>query len=622
MDEGDLRPFGVHAVTGGATAAIPAPGAEGIDSCIFDDRETRCRLSGRTGNVFHAYLPGLAEGTHYGLGAHGSRVLRLNPRKLLLDPWAREINRPFTINAALFDDDPADSAPFVPAPRSAARKGAVSVYELHVRGFSRHNPEIPDRIRGTFAALGHPASMAYLRGLGVTPVEIMPAAAWADEQHLGPLRLTNYWGYNPIGWLAPVAALSEAVDVILDVVLNHSAEGGPSGPTLSLRGLHDASLYRAQDGGYANETGYGNSRALDSPFALHLAIDAMRHWLDQAGLAGLRLDLATTLGRRAMGFDPDAPLLQAIRQDPLLSQCWIIAEPRDVGPGGYQLGAFPPGWGEWNDRFRDDVRRFWRGDAGSLNAMVTRLTGSRDVFGTRPATDPVNFITAHDGFILAALVSHEHKHNEADGEDNRDGADCNLSWSHGVEGPSDALRGRRISDVRALLATLLAARGTPMLSMGDEAGRSQQGNNNAWCQDNALSWFDWLGADAELTAFTTRLIAARSAHPALHAPAPLLGLAHESDEADVRWLRLDASPMAEADWNDRAGRSVVMLLHAFGDRVLVALHGDCTEARLRLPQARAGHRWRILADTADPARCSIAVEEVRLAPAPFCGVPR
>ncbi len=641
MDEGAPSPLGVHGIAGGATVAIPAPGAEAVDLCLFDgERETRFRLPGRAGAVFHGVLPGLTAGARYGLRAHGPRALRFNPDKLLLDPWARAIDRPFATHPALFDSDPRDSAPFMPkavlaaplppAPPPPPHHGSRVVYELHVRGFSMRNPAIPEAMRGTFAALGHPASVDYLRRLGVTHVEIMPAAAWADERHLAPLGLANYWGYNTVGWLAPdprlapggmaevraaVAALAEAgIGTILDVVLNHSGEGDAEGPTLSLRGLGDATWYRVVDGRYANETGCGNSLALDRPFPLRLAMDAMRHWVEQAGLAGLRLDLATTLGRRDGGFDPDAPLLQAMRQDPVLSRCWIIAEPWDVGPGGYRLGGFAPGWGEWNDRFRDGVRRFWRGDAGTLGELATRLAGSRDVFGSRPATDSVNFVTAHDGFTMADLVSHAHKHNGANGEENRDGTDANHSWNHGVEGPSATLRARRAADMRALFATLLAARGTPMLSMGDEAGRSQQGNNNAWCQDNALSWFDWPGADAELIDFVARLVAARRAHPALHAAAPLLGAEDASGEADVRWLRLDGGPMTDTDWTQPEVRGVAMLLHAAGERMLIAVHRGDEPAALRLPSPRSGHAWHILADSGDPARQGAAGDLMQLAP--------
>ncbi|MBP0462369.1 glycogen debranching protein GlgX [Roseomonas sp. PWR1] len=650
MDEGAAEPLGVHLAPGGVNIAIPAPGAEAIDLCLFDaeDRETaRLRLPGRTGDVFHGFVPGLAEGARYGLRAHGpfspERGLRFDPAKLLLDPWARQVDRPFAPHESLraFGADTAARIPKAVLTRPLpdlpppAIGGARIVYELHVRGFTRTHPAIPEAIRGTFAGLAHPAAIAHLKRLGVTHVELMPAAAWADEPMLAPRGLANYWGYNPVGWLAPdprlasggmaevraavTALAAEGIGTILDVVLNHSGEGEEEGPTLSLRGLGDAAWYRTQPGApgrYANDAGCGNALALDRPWPLRLAMDALRHWAGQAGLAGIRLDLATTLGRRAEGFDPDAPLLQAMRQDPLLRDRWIIAEPWDVGPGGHRLGAFPPGWGEWNDRFRDGVRRFWRGDAGSLGEFATRLAGSRDVFAARPATDSVNYVTAHDGFTLADLVAHARKHNAANGEENRDGTDNNLSWNHGVEGAVEdpAILARRRADVRALLATLLAARGTPMLSMGDEAGRGQGGNNNAWCQDNATSWFDWAGADEALVDFTARLVAARRAHPALHAAAPLTGDADATGLPDVAWLRLDGAPMRHEDWSDPAARGLAMLLHAAGGRGLVAIQGGDAPATLALPPARPGHRWRLLADSADPARAGDAGATHALAP--------
>ena len=653
MDDGAAEPLGVHLTERGASIAIPAPGATAIDLCVFDAdgaREVaRWRLPGRTGDVFHGEVPDLAAGTRYGLRAHGPAALRFDPAKLLLDPWARAIDRPFATHPSLFEFG-ADSAAAMPkavlaaplpsAPPPPACSGARVIYEMHVRGFTRTHPDIPEAIRGTFAGLAHPAAIAHLQRLGVTHVELMPAWAWADERQLAPLGLTNYWGYNPVGWLAPeprlapggmaevraaVAALAEAgIGTILDVVLNHSGEGDAHGPTLSLRGLGDAAWYRTDAAGrYVNETGCGHAVALDRPWPLRLAMDAMRHWVGQAGLAGLRLDLATTLGRRDGGFDPDAPLLQAMRQDPLLRDRWVIAEPWDVGHHGHRLGAFAPGWGEWNDRFRDGIRRFWRGDAGSLGEAATRMAGSRDVFGTRPATDSVNLITAHDGFTLADLVSHAHKHNAANGEQNRDGAGDNLSWNHGIEGatPDSAIVARRRADVRALLATLLAARGTPMLSMGDEAGRSQGGNNNAWCQDNAASWFDWDDADQALIDFTARLVAARRAHPALAGTAPLTGAPDASGEADLRWLRLDGGPVTQADWTDPAARSVAMLLHHAGARALVALHGGDSSATLHLPPGD----WRWLADSGDPSREGAADATVVLAPrsvAWFADAPR
>jgi glycogen operon protein len=605
MLDGAPTPLGVHLVAGGANIAIPAPGAEALDLCLFQDgHETRLRLPARTGDVFHGFVAGLEAGAHYGLRADGG--------PLLLDPWARRLDRHFAPGVMPLGVLEAPLPPALPPPCP----GAQVIYELHVRGFSMQNPAVPPELRGTFAGLGHPASVEYLRRLGVTHVEVMPAAAWADERHLAPLGLGNYWGYNPVGWLAPdprlapggmaevraaVAALAEAgIGVILDVVLNHSGEGDELGPVLSLKGLGDTAWYREAGGRYVNDAGCGNILALDRPLPLRLAMDAMRHWIEQAGLAGLRLDLATTLARRAEGFDPDAPLIQAMRQDPVLARSWIIAEPWDIGPGGYRLGEFPPGWGEWNDRFRDDVRRFWRGDEHVLGEFATRLAGSRDVFGGRSSAESVNYVTAHDGFTLADLVSHAHKHNAANGEDNRDGTDDNISWNHGIEGPSEDLRERRAADARALLATLLAARGTPMLSMGDEAGRSQQGNNNAWCQDGPISWFDWADADAGLTDFVARLVAARRAHPALHAVAPLRGEADADGEHDAEWFGLDGAPM---DWHAHNPRSLCLVLHAAGDRVAVVVHGGWEPAALTLPPARTG--WELLADSADPARTTL-----------------
>jgi len=644
MDRGAPEPLGVHLVAGGAQVAIPAPGAEALELCLFDAtgaREVaRHRLAGRTGDVFHGVVPGVTEGARYGLRAQGAGP-RFDHAKLLLDPWAREIDRPFVLHPAMFAPG-ADSAAAMPkavlaralppAPPPPATPAARVVYEMHVRGFTRAHPDILEAIRGTFAALAHPAAVAHLVRLGVTHVEVMPAAAWVDERMLPPLGLSNYWGYNPVGWLAPdprlapggmaevraaVAALAEAgIGVILDVVLNHSGEGDAEGPTLSLRGLGEEAWYRMWDGLLANDAGCGNVLALDRHWPLRLAMDAMRHWVGQAGLAGIRLDLATTLGRRDGGFDADAPLLQAMRQDPLLRGRWIIAEPWDVGMGGHRLGALAPGWGEWNDRFRDGVRRFWRGDAGALGEFATRIAGSRDIFRARPATDSVNFVTAHDGFTLADLVSHHGKRNGANGEDGCDGAGDNNSWNHGVEGATQdpAIRARRAGDVRALLATLLAARGTPMLNMGDEAGRSQDGNNNAWCQDNAVSWFDWRGADDTLISFTARLVAARRAHPALHGAAPLTGAPDGDGGADLAWLRLDGAPMAEADWTDPAAAGVAMLLREAGDRMLVAIHRGDAPARLVLPPPRAGRGWRILADSGDPAREGWVGGEATLAP--------
>jgi glycogen operon protein len=639
------EPLGATLDETGANFAYPAPVATALFICLFDvhGRETRrIPLSGRTGDVHHGHVEGLEAGMRYGLRAEGpwkpSRGHRFNAHKLLVDPWARELDRSFALHPALFDTgeapDDTDSAVFMPkailaAPlppaTGCAPRGPQVIYELHVKGFSALNPDVPPEQRGTFAGLGHPASVEYLRGLGVTTVELMPAAAWIEERHLPALGLTNHWGYNPVALLAPdprlapggmaevraaVAALHQAgISVIQDVVFNHTGESDELGPTLSLRGLANAAFHRLlpEDGRrYANDAGCGNTLALDRPWPLRLVMDAFRHWAEQAGLDGFRLDLATTLARRDTGFDADAPLIQAMRQDPVLRRLLIVAEPWDIGMGGYQLGRFPAGWGEWNDRFRDDVRRFWRGDTGRVGALATRLAGSADTFVGRPLSDSVNYVAAHDGFTLADLVSHAQKHNHANGEQNRDGTDDNLSWNNGAEGETSdpVILARRQADIRALLATLLLSRGTPMLSMGDEAGRSQGGNNNAYAQDNALSYMDWSRLDAGLRDFAAKLVKARLAHPALHGTAPLTGVAQADGLPDVTWLRPDAAPMDHSAWHDQDRRALVALLHNDGDRCLLALNaGEATP--LALPEARPGQAWELLADSSAPTATAL-----------------
>ncbi len=623
---GRPEPLGVTPVPGGVNVAWPSAHATALVLCLFDEageRETEViPLPARTGEVHHAFVEGIEPGQRYGLRAHGPWAPReghrFNAAKLLVDPWATRLDRPFAwhevLAAGIEAPDERDSAPLVPKaivpapwpavpsnrPRIAA--GRRVLYELPVRGFTRTHPTVPAAIRGTFAGLAHPAAIAHLRRLGVTTVELMPVAAAVDERHLPPLGLANYWGYNPVALLAPdprlapggmaevaacVAALHEAgLEVLLDVVLNHTGEGDESGPLLSLRGLDNATFYRPREddrAAYANDAGCGNTLALERPVPLRLALDALRHWAAHAGVDGFRYDLAPTLARGPAGFDPDAPFLAAVRQDPLLRELVHIAEPWDLGPGGHRLGAFPAGWGEWNDRFRDTVRRFWRGDAGLAGEFATRIAGSADVFGAnrRPPSDSVNFVTAHDGFTLADLVSHERKHNEANGEANRDGTDANHSWNHGVEGPTDdgdvlAARGR---DARALLATLLLARGTPMLSHGDELGRTQRGNNNAYAQDNALAWIDWANADEDLAGFVAGLTALRAAHPALRADRWLTGEPPDASAIpDVDWRRPDGPAMQAGDWADPGARALVVALYAPGgdgepdDRVVLAFN--------------------------------------------------
>ena len=512
-------------------------------------------------------------------------------------------------------------------PRARRPLAGSIIYELHVRGFTQQHPDVPAAIRGTFAGLAHPASVEHLVKLGVTCIEIMPAAAWVCERHLHAIGLTNYWGYNPVTFMAPdprlapggwaeiaasVAAIKAAgIEVILDVVLNHSGEGDELGPTLSLRGLDNATYYRhaaGNPGVLVNDTGCGNTLALDRPPVVRLAMDALRAWAELGGVDGFRFDLATTLGRRDSGFDPAAPLLTAITQDPLLRDLRLIAEPWDIGPGGYRMGAFPAGWGEWNDRFRDTVRRFWRGDAGLAGEVATRFSGSSDIFAPRRAPSrSVNFIVAHDGFTLADLAAYERKHNEANGEENRDGTDANFSWNNGTEGTTAdaAILAARRRDRRNLLATLLLARGTPMLTMGAESGHSQGGNNNAYAQDNAIGWLGWEHADKALLEFTARLTKFRAAHPVLTGDYFFAGEAADTTLIpDAEWLNADGTPMRPSDWNDPQRRAIAIALYApasaghAADRLFVVLNAGREGFSAVLPPARPGYCWGHAIDTA------------------------
>ncbi|MFO1151492.1 MAG: glycogen debranching protein GlgX [Alsobacter sp.] len=658
VSEGRPEPLGVTLEGNGVNVAVASRHAASIMLCLFERggegppvETARIALPARTGDVFHGHVAGVEAGQLYGLRADGPFEPRLghrfNPAKLLIDPYATRLDRPVALDPAQFSHRPGDpdadlwrddrdSAPVVPCavveepwrPAQDRRPrrpwDRTVLYELHPKGFTALNPDVPQQQRGTFAGLGHPSAVGYLKDLGVTTVELMPAMAWVDERHLPPLGLSNAWGYNPIAFLAPdprlapggwdevrdaVAAMHEAgIEVILDVVLNHAGEADELGPTLSLRGLDNATYYRLRPDDprfFVNDTGCGNTLALDRPEVLRLAMDSLRTWAGRAGLDGFRFDLAATMGRRDTGFDPAAPLLQAIAQDPLLRELKLVAEPWDIGPGGYQTGNFPAPWGEWNDRYRDDVRRFWRGDGGMVGALATRLAGSQDLFhAKRRPSRSVNFVIAHDGFTLADLVSYDRKHNEANGEQNRDGTDANQSWNHGVEGASDdpALAARRARDQQALLATLLLSRGTPMLSMGMEAGRTQDGNNNAYAQDNRLNWLDWSRLDREILASARRLTALRAAHPALHADRFLTGEAHDGTWPDVAWLTARGEPMRQGDWDDQAARTLVMVLCAPAahgpDRVAVALHRGWDPQALALPPASPGRAWALAFDSA------------------------
>ncbi len=629
---GSPEPLGVTVWDDGINIAVVSRNADTIWFCLFDetgDREVaRLALPSRTGDVWSGFIAGVKPGARYGLRADGpygpETEHRFDPSKLLLDPYAVAIDRPFALHEALSAPRFAeiDTAELMPkAIVTAAAEPLFSpakpgfIYEVGVKAFTRLHPGVPEKLRGTVAALSQPAVIDHLVTLGVDTVELMPIAAWIDERHLPPLGLTNAWGYNPVGFMvgdprimpggidemrSTTAALRAAgVGVILDVVFNHAGESDVQGPTLSLRGLDNALYYRhLGDGTLANDAGTGNTLAADRPEVVRLMVDAMRHWAGM-GIAGFRLDLASVLGRRDDGFTPDAPLFAAVEADPVLSQLTMIAEPWDVGLGGYQLGRFPGRWSEWNDRFRDDVRRFWRGDGGTLGTLATRLAGSADVFAPRRPSASINFVAAHDGFTLADLVAYEEKHNVANGENNRDGGNADFSWNNGAEGTSvdPAIAAARARDVRALLATLFVSRGLPMLTAGDEFGRTQGGNNNAYAQDNATTWLDWAGADLELAAFTARLAALRKMHPSLSADAFLTG--GGAPLPDATWLAGEGGAMGPEKWND-GRRSVGLALFAAGDRTAIWINGG-GDAPGWLPEARAGRRWRLAVDTSDPA---------------------
>ena len=653
---GNPEPLGLTLVPGGANVAVFSAHATTIELCLFDAAGAaeiaRIPLPERSGDVFHGFIAGIAAGERYGLRAHGPydprNGHRFNAAKLLVDPYARTLDRAFALHPALFGEladratrSEVDSAPYLPkavASAPHARRAAghrrtpwsdTVLYEVHIRGATKAHPAVPAAVRGTCAGLAHPEVLAHLTRLGITTVELMPVAATMDERHLARRGLANYWGYNPVALFVPdprlapgglrefracIDALHAAgIEVVLDVVLNHTGEGDAFGPTVSLRGLDNATYYRTVAGDaarYVDDAGCGNTLALDRPPVLRLALDALRHYA-AAGVDGFRFDLATTFGRRDDGFDPAAPLLQAITQDPLLREAKLIAEPWDIGRDGYRLGAFPAGWAEWNDRYRDTVRRFWRGDRAMIADLATRIAGSADVFAARARSPSrsINFVTAHDGFTLADLVAYGTKHNEANGEHNCDGTDANFSWNHGIEGATDdtKVRALRARDVRSLLATLLLSRGTPLLAMGDELGRTQRGNNNAYAQDNALTWIDWEGADRALADYVGTLIGLRRRHPALRADRWLTGRSLDaSGMPDVEWRRADGHAMTGDDWHRGDHRVLIAVLGAVAangaapDRVVIAFNAGADAVTVNWPDARRGWTWRPAIDTASP----------------------
>ncbi|WP_408587342.1 glycogen debranching protein GlgX [Novosphingobium sp.] len=549
--------------------SVRAPLADALWLCLFDgDGERRVGMK-RQGDDWVVDLPGDFAGARYGFRAEGEwapeRGAWFDPAKLLVDPHAVELDGPFRFDARLsqFGVDTAPlvpkavvpgALPVVPAAPPLFRRGGV-IYEVNVRGFTMLHPDVPQAQRGTVAALAHPAVLAHLKTLHVTAVELMPIVAWIDERHLPPLGLANAWGYNPVVPMAldprlcpggveelreTVAALhAEGIGVLLDLVFNHSGESDMLGPVLSLRGLDNAAYAHAPDGSLINDTGCGNTLDFGNPAVRALALDTLRHFVAHCGVDGFRFDLATVMAR-SPGFDAQAPIFAEIAADPLLADRVLIAEPWDIGPGGYQLGQFPENWLEWNDRFRDDVRRFWRGDAG-VGLLATRLAGSADLFGKGPSRS-VNFLAAHDGFTLADTVSFNSRHNSANGEDNRDGHGENFSWNNGVEGPSDdpAIVARRVLLMKVMLTTLYVSTGTVLLTAGDEFGRSQGGNNNAYAQDNPTTWIDWARRNRELEQHAAALGAWRAANLARFVQFP----------DDGRWLTCDGRAMDSETWEN------------------------------------------------------------------------
>ncbi|MDR6873439.1 glycogen operon protein [Bosea sp. BE125] len=625
--------MGASITQDGVAFAVFSRNGDSVQLCLFDDdgeREiARLPLPCRSGDIHHGLLPGAKPGLRYGLRVEGpwqpERGHRFDATKLLVDPYATLIDRAFRWDPALATPPStgADTAALVPRCivvrpepaqiRPGRERAPAFIYELGVKSFTMRHPGVPQPLRGTLAALTAEPVLHHLQRLGVSHVELMPVAAWMDERHLPPLGLSNAWGYNPVNFfaldprLAPgaeadlralCATYAQAgIGVILDIVLNHTAESDEHGATICLRGLDNAVYYRhATDdpGKLINDTGCGHTLALDRAPVLRMATDALRHWR-ACGVAGFRFDLGTVMGRSDIGFSAEAPLFAAILQDPDLANALLIAEPWDIGPGGYQLGEFPAPFAEWNGRYRDDVRRFWRGDEGAAGALATRLSGSADLFASRHRgpNASINFLAAHDGFTLADLVAYAAKHNEANGESNRDGDNDSHSWNNGIEGASDdaAVKAARDRDIRALLATLFLSRGIPMLTAGDEFGRKQFGNNNAYAQDNDRFWLDWQGADQELIAFVARLAALREEYALIRGESFLTGQPSEgSERPDATWIHADGTPLADADWR---GLDIFGLLLTGPDNaVLIAFNRRDEPAIFVPPDALARRAWR------------------------------
>jgi glycogen operon protein len=670
---GNPYPLGATWDGSGVNFALFSENATGVELCLFDgenrNRETKqIRMTEQTNQVWHVYLPEARPGQLYGYRVHGpynpAEGHRFNPAKLLLDPYAKSINGAIRWSDALFgytlgqpdadlsldERDSADGLPKCVVVDPAFSWGEDAplripwhktlIYEMHVKGFTAQHPKVPKQLRGTYAGLTHPAVVDYLKSLGITAVELMPVHQFVADKSLVDRGLTNYWGYNSIGFFAPHALYAssgvlgqqvaefktmvktlhrEGIEVIIDVVYNHTGEGNHLGPTLCFRGIDNASYYRLVDDRryYMDYTGCGNTLNMTHPHTLQLIMDSLRYWVREMHVDGFRFDLASTLARELHSVDRLGAFFDIIHQDPVLSQVKLIAEPWDLGEGGYQVGNFPVLWAEWNAEYRDTVRRFWKGDGGLVGGLALRLTGSSDLYGRggrRPYAS-VNFVTAHDGFTLTDLVSYNEKHNEANGEENRDGHNENLSWNCGAEGPTDnqeilALRTRQ---QRNFLATLILSQGVPMLLAGDEIGRTQRGNNNAYCQDNEISWMDWKldRSKRELLEFTQLLIRLFHQHPVLRRRAFFQGRRIRGSEVkDLAWFKPDGKEMTDDDWNNGFARCLGLRLagdaieevDARGNRILddtllILLNTHHELVNFVLPAHRRKVRWQVVFDT-------------------------
>jgi len=623
-------------VNGGSTTfAVWAPDATRVEVCLLDrGGETRLALPEHTLGVWHGEVPGVGVGQHYGVRAHGpydpAAGSRFDPHRLLVDPYAKAIAAGGPDYSSIVVDDGFDWGDDAPPRRPWSD---TVVYEAHVRGLTMRHPDVPVHLRGTYAGLAHPAVIDELLRLGVTAVELLPVHQSTTEPAVSRRGLVNYWGYNTLGFFAPHGAYAAAgdgggqvtefkamvrelheagIEVLLDVVYNHTAEGGAGGPTLSLRGLADGAYYRQDLGGrYEDVTGCGNTVAVAHPMALRLVMDSLRYWVSEMHVDGFRFDLASALLRTGRGVDLDAPLLTAIAQDPVLRDVKLVAEPWDATPEGYLVGRYPSPWCEWNDRFRDTVRDFWRARSGGVRDLAYRLSGSSDLYADdgRLPFSSVNFITAHDGYTLRDLVTYERKHNEANRERNRDGHGDNRSWNCGVEGETDdpdvvALRQRQSTN---LLATLLLSTGVPMLTAGDERGRTQRGNNNAYCHDSELTWVDWAEDPgwSHLTALTTELLALRRRHPVLRSRHYFLGHpVGDGRRRDLVWLHPAGHEMTGADWFDTGLHTIGMLLNGepLDDSCFVMwLHSSYEPATLVTPGDPWPERWEVVVDTSGAA---------------------